>query len=157
MNKLTRNPETDFYAFTNEKALIKKEATKETSDTLIFLQQFNQLLVQNNEKAGKGFPRMTWINKNEFRFQKGNKFYLCNPESQRIVLLTQIPENAGNVDISESSQHIAYTLDNNLYINLRGEQRIISDEKNSGILYGCLLYTSPSPRDRTRSRMPSSA
>ena len=24
-------------------------------------------------------------------------------------------------------------------------------------LHGCLLYTSPSPRDRTRSRMPSSA
>ena len=30
---------------------------------------------------------------------------------------------------------------------------------NSGsqIYLGCLLYTSPSPRDRTRSRMPSSA
>ena len=27
----------------------------------------------------------------------------------------------------------------------------------SSALYGCLLYTSPSPRDRTRSRMPSSA
>ena len=27
----------------------------------------------------------------------------------------------------------------------------------SKIAYGCLLYTSPSPRDRTRSRMPSSA
>ena len=26
-----------------------------------------------------------------------------------------------------------------------------------GIANGCLLYTSPSPRDRTRSRMPSSA
>ena len=26
-----------------------------------------------------------------------------------------------------------------------------------GSLYSCLLYTSPSPRDRTRSRMPSSA
>ena len=26
-----------------------------------------------------------------------------------------------------------------------------------GIISGCLLYTSPSPRDRTRSRMPSSA
>ena len=25
------------------------------------------------------------------------------------------------------------------------------------VTYGCLLYTSPSPRDRTRSRMPSSA
>ena len=28
---------------------------------------------------------------------------------------------------------------------------------NEGMSYGCLLYTSPSPRDRTRSRMPSSA
>ena len=27
----------------------------------------------------------------------------------------------------------------------------------AGSLLGCLLYTSPSPRDRTRSRMPSSA
>ena len=29
--------------------------------------------------------------------------------------------------------------------------------KNISILNSCLLYTSPSPRDRTRSRMPSSA
>jgi len=29
--------------------------------------------------------------------------------------------------------------------------------KTPKILQGCLLYTSPSPRDRTRSRMPSSA
>ena len=28
---------------------------------------------------------------------------------------------------------------------------------DQGIIIGCLLYTSPSPRDRTRSRMPSSA
>ena len=31
-----------------------------------------------------------------------------------------------------------------------------ADQKHS-YKYGCLLYTSPSPRDRTRSRMPSSA
>jgi len=28
---------------------------------------------------------------------------------------------------------------------------------NEEVVYSCLLYTSPSPRDRTRSRMPSSA
>ena len=33
-------------------------------------------------------------------------------------------------------------------------QRAHPDEKQ---LFACLLYTSPSPRDRTRSRMPSSA
>ena len=34
------------------------------------------------------------------------------------------------------------------------EESLVLSIKN---IYGCLLYTSPSPRDRTRSRMPSSA
>ena len=34
---------------------------------------------------------------------------------------------------------------------------ILEALKSSGSLRACLLYTSPSPRDRTRSRMPSSA
>ena len=36
---------------------------------------------------------------------------------------------------------------------VNGEIRV----NGSTYRYGCLLYTSPSPRDRTRSRMPSSA
>jgi len=46
-----------------------------------------------------------------------------------------------------------------------GKEKIVNYEKygqfrevgTSGYSYSCLLYTSPSPRDRTRSRMPSSA
>ena len=33
----------------------------------------------------------------------------------------------------------------------------LEERKNKDLASGCLLYTSPSPRDRTRSRMPSSA
>ena len=36
-------------------------------------------------------------------------------------------------------------------------ERAILDEKEFQYLYDCLLYTSPSPRDKTVSRMPSSA
>ena len=37
-------------------------------------------------------------------------------------------------------------------------ERLLGDGSRLGImLHYCLLYTSPSPRDRTRSRMPSSA
>ena len=38
----------------------------------------------------------------------------------------------------------------------RGEY-IKEDERSEYLKEDCLLYTSPSPRDRTRSRMPSSA
>ena len=41
----------------------------------------------------------------------------------------------------------------------RGTTYFFKHNKNEYVLrhYRCLLYTSPSPRDRTRSRMPSSA
>ena len=42
-----------------------------------------------------------------------------------------------------------------------GMRRLMEDASNVGSLYeagsGCLLYTSPSPRDKRQSRMPSSA
>ena len=41
--------------------------------------------------------------------------------------------------------------------NNQYEVRLLPVEKNWRRINGCLLYTSPSPRDRTRSRMPSSA
>ena len=42
------------------------------------------------------------------------------------------------------------------YINKKDFQYEF-DSRTHGYGYHCLLYTSPSPRDRTRSRMPSSA
>ena len=44
-----------------------------------------------------------------------------------------------------------------LCLGMRGE--MTSGQRNNPlyVLEACLLYTSPSPRDRTRSRMPSSA
>ena len=41
--------------------------------------------------------------------------------------------------------------------DLEKEKGITILAKNTTVFYSCLLYTSPSPRDRTRSRMPSSA
>ena len=47
------------------------------------------------------------------------------------------------------------TLEENLF---RGQSENIGGPRVfGGQVIGCLLYTSPSPRDRTRTRMPSSA
>ena len=39
----------------------------------------------------------------------------------------------------------------------KGKKRKVKSESDWKKYYGCLLYTSPSPRDGCRSRMPSSA
>ena len=41
--------------------------------------------------------------------------------------------------------------------NLKRGDKVITSGGIIGTVESCLLYTSPSPRDRTRSRMPSSA
>ena len=45
------------------------------------------------------------------------------------------------------------------YDGTTGFMWVDCDDRSSEVFqdYDCLLYTSPSPRDRTRSRMPSSA
>ena len=52
----------------------------------------------------------------------------------------------------------------NKFINTLGREKYFNDYLHESLkkidnlnLSDCLLYTSPSPRDRTRSRMPSSA
>ena len=42
-----------------------------------------------------------------------------------------------------------------IYLNEKGQNAVYSTKNNK--VYVCLLYTSPSPRDATLSRMPSSA
>ena len=43
------------------------------------------------------------------------------------------------------------------FVKKNGELSFIPRGVASGLPFHCLLYTSPSPRDRTRTRMPSSA
>ena len=58
-----------------------------------------------------------------------------------------------NVD-AESDRHVANHVLSSHQYRFRDQDTSI---KSVDVLKPCLLYTSPSPRDRTRSRMPSSA
>ena len=64
---------------------------------------------------------------------------------------------------SESNGDIAFAIQAGVeVVNLErlyghGDKARTMVDRVCGLIKGCLLYTSPSPRDRTRSRMPSSA
>ena len=68
------------------------------------------------------------------------------------------PEQLVNVVCEDSSSqqpgYFRFGEDVTLFGRLNGR---VASSLASGNLYDCLLYTSPSPRDRSLSRMPSSA
>ena len=83
---------------------------------------------------------------------------LCNGLAVTVDLnLGQIPTAGDDVILGTPTADIINALDGNDTICGEGGDDIISGGSGDDWIDGCLLYTSPSPRDRTRSRMPSSA
>ena len=101
----------------------------------------NEALVQQkttNEKIGTTLIEMGLLEEDDFTtaygqqlgYKKADNFILLEADSKVAAL---IPEDFAR------------------------ENRVLGVSSNDTTIVVCLLYTSPSPRDRTRSRMPSSA
>ena len=61
------------------------------------------------------------------------------------------------IDKSKIDSGTLKSISENVLFSNSGEAIILKNETSKGIVLSCLLYTSPSPRDRQKSRMPSSA
>ena len=86
------------------------------------------------------------------------------PQKGRILFkghadLTQTPtDTIAVLGLARTFQNIALYTGLSTLDNLMAARHIhMKQNMLQSMLYCCLLYTSPSPRDRTRSRMPSSA
>ena len=94
------------------------------------------------------------------RNEKANKSDLQLTVSQKYGLLPQAEfmEKEGRriVVVQKGHDILKRTMPGDFVISMRSFQGGLEISEYEGSV-SCLLYTSPSPRDRTRSRMPSSA
>ena len=69
--------------------------------------------------------------------------------------------NLGELDLDSLTRLVEHTILSGcggmLGLAVAGEHNTLNFDEKIQFIKTCLLYTSPSPRDRTRSRMPSSA
>ena len=76
-----------------------------------------------------------------------------------LYVVTSTPAGSAEAVKDNLQSHLAYQQEQEALGKLAfaGPLSDLSGEQMEGMGMICLLYTSPSPRDRTRSRMPSSA
>ena len=79
----------------------------------------------------------------------------CLPKD--LTTLKQILASPYAEDFSVFSSVACQALTNGCFLQVKLVDKAAADEVEKRWKRNCLLYTSPSPRDRTRSRMPSSA
>ena len=123
--------------------------------------------MKGRQKSGKSFFKddLFFIENDQFFMYKQNDQWICH---DRYCFVKPVPvEESFIMKLGKEEPLVGIMKYPNKYLSSQGVESgdkisfkpnseyefTVDDEK----LYSCLLYTSPSPRDRTRSRMPSSA
>lgn len=64
----------------------------------------------------KALPGINWMESNRFYFHSNNAYYAFETDTKKGYLLLEHPAEATNLDFVPIYNHLAYTIDNDLYI-----------------------------------------
>ncbi|UKN01338.1 S9 family peptidase [Paracrocinitomix mangrovi] len=79
---------------------------------------------------------LEWKNGNSFYTASGSKYYLINPALKTSKELGVLPEGAENGTLCSGNDHIAYTIDNNLYVQTPKNEQLQVTNLDKSIVSG---------------------
>lgn len=120
----------DTYSYTEDNSLFISNARGRTS-RLATLEQLNTMTGTSLKK----FPRITWLTRDTFYFSSKNTFYTVDLKKNTGKQALALSETAANVDYHQEMNSAAYTVDNNLWVNMQGRIFAVT-ENEAGIVSG---------------------
>ncbi|BDD09742.1 prolyl tripeptidyl peptidase [Fulvitalea axinellae] len=94
----------------------------------------------SNLSGQKRFPAITWENPKSFSFKTASGYFSYNTESKKAEKLIASEKGGENQDFSPKAKRLAYTIENNLFVNDNGNIKALSDEDNKAIVYGKVVH-----------------
>lgn len=106
-----------------KEVLVVQEIPGLTSDTILEIQELSNAFLNLVPKASalNRFPFLSWINASAFRFYYSNAYYMFTFSNKKVSVLAKAPKEGENLDFDAGSNKLAYTLFNNLYVNVNGQ------------------------------------
>ncbi|MGM0550814.1 MAG: S9 family peptidase, partial [Bacteroidota bacterium] len=138
MQQLSWKADTDVYTFVEEQTLYQSSPdAPDAKEELFSLSELNTALTEAGLDEMSRIPRHQWKDQNKLAFQSGNAFVLFDVQTKQIETHLAVAGEAVNLDKHEHTGNIAYTVENNLFIQARnGEVLTITDEKDPEIVNG---------------------
>lgn len=97
----------------------------------------NELLPEGSKLNSLGKVSFPFPKEKIIMITNGAKVYLLNLDTKSIVASFDISQEVSNQDLSEESQSLAYTKENNLYIqNPSGQEIAVTSDKDKNIVNG---------------------
>ena len=116
--------------------LVKEHVKNKMKSTVVSLNELNRKLNTLEINLGNSFPRYEWMTDELLRLQKGDTFYFISTKNNELVNKLVLPKDAENIEFAESGINYAYTIKNNLFANINGEDIQITDDENEHIVNG---------------------
>jgi dipeptidyl-peptidase-4 len=132
-------PNTNSYSWvegSGEKIVLLSSSPANTKiDTLLKLTELNAKLKSSNEKTISSLMHK-WISNDEFTFWNGTDFFSYDVKFKKLSKNNSLPANTDNRNIAPNNTYVAYTIKNNLFVNVEGNQFAITADKDSNIVSG---------------------
>ena len=127
----------DAFTYIEKDKLIQKTATNpNVADTILPLAILNLKLKDLKKDELRRFPALTWMDNGRFYYRDQNRIFLYDFADSSLVMANEFDKNGENITIDKKGLHVAYTIQNNLFVTINGETMQVTDERNSDIVYG---------------------
>jgi dipeptidyl-peptidase-4 len=128
--------ESNLFTWIAGDCLVSGTVSNETRDTILRFEELkNRTLIEGGDTL-KRFPSVSWLDADKFYFDTKNKVYTCDLNSREVRMVNGYNEKAQNTDIEPHTFAIAYTIENNLFITLNGEEIKVTNDEDKGIVNG---------------------
>lgn len=128
-------PGTAQFTHVVDNKLVRVNAPNQKTDTLDILPAMNEKLTAAGSPALDGFPGITWIDDNSFRFQTDKELFVYHLSGE-LDRKNWFTDKAKNLDIHDKTFKVAYTVDSDLWVNIGGKELGVARSEGDGIVYG---------------------
>lgn len=115
--------------------VVRVNAPDLKTDTLDLLPSLNEKLTGMSSAPLEALPAVNWIDANTFWFQTGKEIFTYSLTGG-LTRNNWFPETAENTDIHDKTLKIAYTIGNDLWVNIGGKDLGVAKSEGEGIVYG---------------------
>jgi dipeptidyl-peptidase-4 len=126
----------DGFTFIDNNALVAGRAGSLQRDTILRLTDINSQLQDLGTEALKRFPGITWLDNSNFFFTAAERIFSFNTEKKTLKQDNQYPKEAENVETDKNNLDVAFTIGNNLFIAVNGNQLQVTSDTNKDIVNG---------------------
>jgi dipeptidyl-peptidase-4 len=133
----------DAYSYISVAGLVKGYVNKrQANDTLLTSEILNKALEDAGLEKTRRFPAINWINENSFYFVNKHQLVVYDLKSGKANLKYAYPEEGENMEIAPELLHLAYTIEDDLYIRFGEESIRVTEDGGNGIVNGQTVHRS---------------